>query len=172
MPCLGRRTSLFDRRMKGCFIGDDVIGRHEQDHGVWIAAQGQKGGRCSRRRRIAGAGLQQNGLRSLPEAAQALGNKETVIVAGNDDRGREARGIADAADSPFEKAAVTDEGQKLLWIFVARQRPQTGARPARQDDRHDPAATNSHAPSAFNLAPAKRLTLVRPQREPDRNSRT
>ncbi len=112
---------------------DGVVGRHDEDQGVRVLGAGQQGGAGDGGGRVPGGGLQHDGGRRRADLAQLLGDDEAVLGVGHDHDRMEALRIPDPQGGLLQHGARPGQRQELLGIALARERPQAGARTARQD---------------------------------------
>jgi hypothetical protein len=88
-----------------------------------------------------------------PGGSQLLGDQETVGLVADDDRWRESVVVGDPAGGVLQQAVLTNQRQHLFRVQLARQRPQAGPRPTREDDWNDPAfRTLCHTRQSANPA--------------------
>ncbi len=115
-----------------------MIGRQHQQQRVAvfvlrIGARDQRGDR-DRRRGIAADRFEHDPRLRSADHAQLLGDEEAMVFVGDDQR----RGLGqrrDAAPRGLQHGVIADQRQELLGVGLARQRPQPGSGPARQQHR-------------------------------------
>jgi len=110
------------------YVGDQVVGSHDQKDRVVFdrqqRGQSQSGGGATAYRFKHDERLRNPGLQKL------AGHHEAVLLIGDHDRpGGDGTGAeaAQAQDGLLEEGARTGEGQQLLGMTPARDRPQPGA---------------------------------------------
>ncbi len=138
-PAAPRRGGgMIDGGDEGGGVGDGVIGRHHQDQRVVRGRDQPERGHGDRRRGVAPHGFEHDRGRRDAGDAKLLGDDEAMLVVGDDDGRREARGVADPQSRLLQQRVRGHERQKLLRVMRARHWPQPRPRASRQDHRMDP----------------------------------
>ncbi len=121
--------------LEGGDVPDHVIGRQHQQYRICRVGVVRAGRKCGVRRkrnggsRVAAEGLEHRRTRLDIELAQLLGHEKPMGIVADDDRRRGAEAIQ-TQRGLLEHRALADQGEELLGIKLARQRPQTCARTA------------------------------------------
>lgn len=119
------------RRLESRHVADDMVGRQYQQQRLGIGAQGRQ---RDRRRGVATDRLEDDGLGRDPQLAQLFRDEEAVRFVAHHD-GLRHRDAVETLDGLLQHRAIAHQGQQLLGVQLARDRPQAGARTAGQYDR-------------------------------------
>ena len=132
------------RRLRGAAGGDEtgrvldhVVGREHQEHRVLVAPLRERRSRGDGRAGIAPHRLEQDVGLGV-DLGQLLGDQETILAVGDDDRPREQAGLGHAQHGVLKGRAWTEQLQELLRPALARAWPKPRARSAAHDQRDDP----------------------------------
>jgi hypothetical protein len=130
---VGRGSHRFKARAgKGIRVADHVIGG-KHDHGRRrIARGGEHRGDADRHGGIAAYRFEHD-VTLDGASAHLLGDDETKIRIGDDDRPVEYRLVTDTAEHLLKRRALPDQQHELLGHALARDRPQPRARAAAHD---------------------------------------
>ena len=104
---------------------DHVIGRHDDQHRIRIAAGRPQGRQRQRRRGIASERLE-NDRGPLAEQANLFGNDEAMLFIANDQRLKKSGNPVNTSHRRLQHGLLADQRQQLLGIFFTRDRPQAG----------------------------------------------
>ena len=115
-------------------VGDRVVRGHHQHQRVLGRRQQAEGGDRRRRRGVFTERLEDDFTRVDGMLAQLLGDDEAVRLVADHQRRVEAR-AGHPTGGFLDHRVGAQEGQELLRIVGARQRPEPAARPTRKNDR-------------------------------------
>jgi hypothetical protein len=125
----GQGNRLGHGGAEGIGVAHLMVRRHDQQQGVGF---GQQGGHGHGGGGVAAHGLDDDGARFQADFAQLLGHDEAVfLIAHHHGPAGNARG------GVLQQGGVRSQRQQLLGAQFPRQRPQTGAGAAGQDDGDD-----------------------------------
>jgi len=88
---VGCRKPGLDRIQKGASVADHVVGRGEQEQGLFVLARGDQRGDAGRRPGIAAHRLEHDVFRRLADLLELLGDQETMAMIGEHPKGAEPR---------------------------------------------------------------------------------
>jgi hypothetical protein len=88
---VGCRKPGLDRIQKGASVADHLVGRGEQDQGLFVLARGDQRGDAGRRPGIAAHRLEHDVFRRLADLLELLGDQETMAMIGEHPKGAEPR---------------------------------------------------------------------------------
>ncbi len=130
------------RRAKGAAVADDMVRRHHRQHRIAPLGAGVERGQGEGGRRVAPDRFEDDGLRRLPRQAQLLGDDEAVFLVRNDDRRQFVEAIfarfgVPAQHRVLQHRMLAAQGEQLLRMLLARQRPQARAGAAGKNDGLD-----------------------------------
>jgi len=117
-----------------------VCGGDDQ-HGVLAVLHSGQGRQGQCRGGVAACGLEQGGAQGHADFAQLFGGQEAVVFTTDDDGGCDLNTVVAQSGQPLrgllKQAFVAGEAQELFGETGARQRPQTCAGAAAEDDGGD-----------------------------------
>ena len=143
LPGAGRPGAGLDRGAEGGGIGHHVVGGRHQHQRLGVGlVQPQRGGQ-HRGRGVAPLRLDQHGAGIDSRRGQLFGDDEAEIRSGQHQRRGEAR-PREPLGRGLEQRGFPGQGHELLWIALARQRPEPRARAAAEKNGCD------HVLSRFN----------------------
>lgn len=154
------RDAFGDRTLKRARILDHVIRGHDEHEVVGRVRERQRRKR-ERGRGVAAHRFEDDGARRPAERAQLFRDEEPVFLVAHDDGRAGAVEAVDPVRRFLQHRAPAEQGQELLGVVFARQRPQARARSAGQDDRVKRHAARPSAPwRAFGRFPPTRIVVL------------
>ena len=124
---------------EGRLIGDGLVGRDDDEDWITPRFERSKSSQRECRRSIAADGLKQDCANVNAGLAQLFERKESVVFISNNEWGRHRNIVGSKSNQPrgglLKQTFVGSETEKLLRETGARQRPQTRARAAAEDNR-------------------------------------
>ena len=132
-PRLGQRQSFLHRRLKRAGVLNQVICRQHQEQRIGPVRRGPQRRQSHGRRCVATGRLQHHVALQGVHLAQLLGHQKAVVFVANDQRLRH-RQTCQPRQRGLQHRLLRTQGQKLLGKKLTRQRPQTRAGAAGQDD--------------------------------------
>ena len=133
------------------FVGDDVVGRQQQDNASRIFRGDHQRSNGRRRRRVAAHRFQHDGVRRHADFLHLLGDQEAMHLAAQKDRRLRARHLG-AQHGILNHRLRAVQRQKLFGQGGPRQRPQARAAAAGQDDGIDRSHVGTQTPCAPMIA--------------------
>ncbi len=133
----GVKRGLRHGGAKAFAIGDDVIGRQDQQQRIDALVPGVQRRHRHRRRGIAAHRLQNHHRRLDADRAQLLGHHEAVFLIAHHQRRGDVFGGADPQRGVLQHGVLVDQREKLFGIGLARERPQPRAATPGEDDGND-----------------------------------
>jgi len=146
------RCSSFQRGgAKGGHILDHVIGwQHEHDR-IRAAVEEPQGGCGQRRSGIAAQRFENDALSGVTLSAQLFGHHEAVVFVADDENGGKLVRLTGAHGRGLQHGVVPVERQELFGVVAAAHGPQSGSRPARQNDGGDQTGCQDTSPLFAHL---------------------
>ncbi len=134
-PLLSQRVAIRRRLAEAVLIADTVIGRHYQKHRVMPVTACLQGRKLERGCRIASLWLQDDGGGLPVQDAELLGYQKAVGLVADHNGVAQTNGLAgmlllnpvQPSHGLLEHGVLACQRQKLLWVGLPGQRPQTGS---------------------------------------------
>ena len=121
-PTVGEMGRRDDGPLEGIEIGDEVIGRHDEQDGLFVLMGRPQGRQRDGRGRIAPDGLEQDPTRLMSGDAQLLGNEKTVFLVADHELGQDLEGIRTPLEPGkprsrgLQETVIAEGGEQLLGI--------------------------------------------------------
>ena len=134
----GKFRTLAHHLAKRGAVGDDMVGRHHQQHRVGAIRRCRQGGQ-----REGGCGIAANRFQDhrarLAHQSQLFRDDKAVLLVAHHHRCRqiEPDDALGAAHRGLQQRIVANQRQQLLGILLARQGPQAGTGATGQDNGQD-----------------------------------
>lgn len=110
---------LFHGGEEGGVIGDDLVGRHDEEDGVFAFGGGDEGGKLERGGSVAPDGLEHDAAGDLADLPELLSNDEAVIFIGDDDGGSYREASIEAiktACGDLQEGLRARKGEQLFGV--------------------------------------------------------
>ena len=137
LPLRRLGQTLAQRLVEGLLVGNDMIGRHDQQHRVFAAGARMQCRQGQRGRGVAPHRLEQDVACGTAAGEQLVGDQEAVYLVAHHDRRLHPAVLQPVTTGRggLQQGQLVDQCMELLGKGLARERPQARARPARENHR-------------------------------------